>query len=167
MMILDKVFSIFPEPMRYTLFLRSFGFLKIPLIYFIRPSVTCLNDERCTIKLAFKRRVKNHLNSIYFGALAIAAECTGGVAVMKEIKESGHKISLIFKDFHAEFLKRAEADTYFTCSDIHAIQSFVDEVIESGERKELPFHVVATCPSQFGEEPVAKFTVTVSLKKIA
>ncbi len=167
MNIVNKLINTIPSPQRYTLILKTFGFFKIPLIFFIRPQVICLDDERCIIKVPFKRRVKNHLNSVYFGALAIAAECAGGIAVMKEINDSGEKISLVFKDFHAEFLKRVEGDAYFTCYDMKEIKAFVKEVAASDERKQLPFNVIATCPSKFENEPVAEFTVTVSLKRRA
>ncbi|MGH1440814.1 MAG: PaaI family thioesterase [Cellvibrionaceae bacterium] len=165
MILANKILSLIPEPLRYTLMLRAFGFFQVPLIFAVRPSIICLDDEKCVIKTAFRRKVKNHLGSIYFGALAIAAECAGGVAVMKEIKDSNEKISLVFKDFHADFLKRVEGDAYFTCSDIPAIKTFVESVKNSSERKEMTFDVIATCPDKFGDEAVAKFSVTVSLKK--
>ena len=162
----NRLLSFVPVPLRYTVMLQAFGFFKIPLIFFIRPKIICLDEAQCVIKVALRRKVKNHLNTMYFGALAIAAECTGGVAAMKEIKDSGQRISLVFKDFNAEFLKRAEGDTVFTCNDIPKIKLFVKDVIESGERKQLPFNVTATCPEKLGEEVVAVFTVTISLKKI-
>jgi len=165
MSLTEKILKILPEPLRYTVMLRAFGFFQVPLIFAVRPSIICLDDNQCVIKVAFRRTVKNHLRSIYFGALAIAAECAGGVAVMKEIKDSNERISLVFKDFHADFLKRVESDAYFTCSDIPAIKSFVDTVKNSTERKEMTFDVIATCPDKFGEEPVASFKVTVSLKR--
>ncbi len=163
--IAKKLINAIPSPQRYTLMLKAFGFFKVPLIFFIRPQVICLDDEKCIIKVPFKRRVKNHLGSVYFGGLAIAAECAGGIAVMKEINDSGQKISLVFKDFHAEFLKRVEGDAYFACNDMDEIKAFVKEVSISNERKQLPFKVIATCPSKFGNEPMAEFTVTVSLKR--
>jgi acyl-coenzyme A thioesterase PaaI-like protein len=165
--IIDRLLEHIPVPLRYTVMLQSFGFFKIPLIFFIRPKIVCLDDEQCVIRVPLKRKVKNHLNTMYFGALAIAAECTGGVAAMKEIRESGERISLVFKDFQAEFLKRVEGDAVFSCVDVPKIKIFVKDVIGSGERKQLPFSVVATCPEKLGDEPVAIFTVTISLKKLS
>lgn len=165
MKLINKVLSILPEPLRYTFMLRAFGFFQVPLIFAVRPSVVCLDDKQSIIKIACRRKVKNHLNSIYFGALAIAAECAGGLAVMKEIEASGQKISLVFKDFHADFLKRAEGETYFSCSDVGAIKEFVNKVKTSSERMEMPFDVVASCPDKFGDEVIATFRITVSLKK--
>ncbi len=165
MSIIQKILLRIPTPLRYTVMLQGLGFLKIPLIFAIRPNIIRLDDKQCVLKIAFRRRVKNHLNSIYFGALAIAAECAGGIAVMKEIMDSGEKVSLVFSHFEAKFLKRVEGDAYFTCNNIPELKEFVNKVVVSGEREELPFEVVATCPDKFGDEPVALFSVTVSLKR--
>ena len=54
---------------------------------------------------------------MYFGVLSVGADITGGFLAMKYIRASKSKISLIFKDFHADFLKRAEGDVHFLCSE--------------------------------------------------
>jgi len=167
MKFIQKILLRIPTPLRYTVMLQGLGFLKIPLIFAVRPKIIRLDDEQCVLTVSFRRQVKNHLNSIYFGALVIAAECTGGIAVMKEIMDSGEKVSLVFSHFEATFLKRVEGDAHFTCSNIPALKELVRTVVASGEREELPFEVVATCPNKFGDEPVALFLVTVSLKRVS
>lgn len=100
---------------------------------------------------------------MYFGVLATGADLAGGLVAMKEITESKKKVALSFKDFHAEFLKRAEGDTHFVCTQIPEIKKFVQEVITSGERMNFPVHIEAFCPD-IGPGPVAKFILTLSLK---
>lgn len=153
------------DQIKDTIYVRLFGLLKVPLIWFLRPTVICLDDEKTIIKVPFKRKNKNHLGSLYFGALCIAADVAGGVTAMKHIEESGKKVSLSFKDFSADFLKRAEGDTFFTNTQGSEIKDFVAKVIASGERMNMPVHIIATTPSQFGEEPVATMTLTLSLKR--
>lgn len=167
MRLIQKILLRIPAPLRYTVMLQGLGFLKIPLIFAVRPKVIRLDNEQCILAVSFKRRVKNHLNSIYFGALAIAAECAGGIAVMKEIMESGERVSLVFSHFEAKFLKRVEGDAHFTCNNIPELKALVSKVVASGEREELPFEVIATCPDKFGDEPVALFLVTISLKCVS
>ena len=53
----------------------------------------------------------------------------------------------------------------FTCEDGEAIGALVSRAIGSGEREELPVRIVATVPDKLGEEPVADFTLTLSLKR--
>ncbi len=146
-----------------TMFIRYFGLTKVPLIFFVSPSVVNLDDKECRIKIPLNRRTRNHLNSMYFGVLATGADLAGGLVAMKEIYASKKKIALSFKDFHAEFLKRAEGDTEFVCTQVPEIKAFVQEVIKSGERMNFPVQIVAICPD-ISPEPVAKFVLTLSLK---
>jgi len=151
--------------LRETFILRAFGFLKIPMIAWLRPTVIELSDERVVVKLPLSRRSKNHLNSMYFGALSAGADCAGGLLAMKLIRDSKADISLVFQNFHAEFLKRAEDDVHFVCNEGAAVRELVARVLVSGERESLPVHIEAFVPAKEGTSPVAKFTLTLSLKR--
>lgn len=157
---LDTISTTFKN----TAYVRLFGLMKVPLIWFIKPTVIELGDEKTIIKVPFKRSNKNHLGSLYFGVLCTAADIAGGLAAMKHIDDSGHKVSLAFQDFKADFHKRAVGDTFFTNTQGQEIKEFVSKVIQSGERMSMPVDIVATT-KQFGDEPVASMTLTLSLKK--
>jgi acyl-coenzyme A thioesterase PaaI-like protein len=146
-----------------TAYLRLFGLTQIPLLWFIRPTVLKLDDQECVVKIPFIRRNKNHLKSIYFGVMCAAADCAGGLLAMKLIDESGYRIALSFKDFNAQFLRRAHGDCLFINSQGDQVKELVKKAIETGERVEMPVHVTATVPSE-SDEPVAEFTLTLSLK---
>src|SRR4051812_41246690 len=103
--IVSPISQIIPTTIKETVLLRTFGFLKVPLLCFVSPSVVELSDQRCVIRIPLNRRTKNHLNSMYFGALSVGADCAGGLMAVRFIREMGNKISLIFKDCHSEFLK--------------------------------------------------------------
>ena len=75
------------------------------------------------------------------------------------------ELPLEIEDLNATFLKRAEGDTYFTCNHVKDIDSAVRKVISSKERVNLNVPVTATVPDKFGEEPVAEFTITLSMKE--
>lgn len=151
--------------LKETFLLRLFGFLKIPMLWAIRPRVIELSHSRVEVCVPLFRATRNHLGAMYFGALSAGADCAGGLIAMRLIEESGKNVSLVFKDFHAEFLKRAEGDTHFVCEDGAAVRSLVAKAIQSGEREQMPVHVVATVPSKLGAEPVARFTLTLSLRR--
>jgi acyl-coenzyme A thioesterase PaaI-like protein len=152
-----------PKNLRDTLYLRAFSFLRIPLLFFVSPSVVELSKDHCVVRIPLNRRTKNHLGSMYFGVLCAGADCAGGLIAMQLSQKEG--ISMIFKDFHAEFLKRAEGDVHFRCEDGPAVRQLIARVKKSGERENIPVHVVATVPSKLGTDPVARFTLTLSLKK--
>jgi hypothetical protein len=101
---------------------------------------------------------------MYFGAMAIGAELAAGIIAMKLIRNSKWKISMVFKNFTGDFIKRAEGHTYFICEDGEKIKKLVEQAIKSDERVEETINVVATVPTKMVDEPVAKFSLTVSLK---
>jgi acyl-coenzyme A thioesterase PaaI-like protein len=154
---------IIPKVFKDTLFIRYFGLTKVPFIFFVSPTVICLDEEKCIVKIALNRRTKNHLNSMYFGVLATGADIAGGLVAMKEIHDSKQKIALSFKDFHADFLKRAEGDVHFICTQVKEIKALVAEVISSKKRMNFPIVVNAIVPS-IDSSIVATFTLTLSLK---
>ncbi len=153
-----------PKKYQDTMFVRLFGLIKVPLIFWVSPSVVKLDDKECIINIPLNRRTKNHLNSMYFGVLCTGADIAGGLVAMNEITNSGKKVALSFKDFKADFLKRAEGDVHFIVTQIPEIKNFVAEVIKSGERMNFPVSIKAIVPSISLTEEVATFVLTLSLK---
>ena len=141
-----------------------FGLTRIPLIFFCRPRVIKITETSLEVKIKLKRRTRNHLNSMYFGVLSVGADITGGFLAMEYIRASKSKILLIFKDFQAHFLKRAEGDVHFICSEGNEIRALIKKSGESGERENMPVHITATVPS-ISPDPVAKFILTLSIKR--
>lgn len=149
-----------------TFYLRAFGLAKIPLLFLVSPRVQLLSDEEgCEVIIPFRKITKNHLGSMYFGALCIGADCAGGLLGMHFMKKTGHDFSFAFKDFKAEFLKRPEGDVLLTCRDTAPIKNLVDEAVKTGERVHAPLKITATVPKLLGDEPVAQFVLTLSIKK--
>ena len=151
--------------LKETLLLRAFTFVKIPLIHWLRPVVVRLNHQLCQVKIPLNRRTHNHLGSMYFGALSTGADLAGGLVALREIQRSHKKINFVFKSFQADFLKRATGDVVFTCTDVPLVKDLVNQAVTSGKRVEGTFDVVATVPSQFDDEPVARFKMTISMKR--
>jgi acyl-coenzyme A thioesterase PaaI-like protein len=151
--------------LKQTAYIRIFGLLKIPLIAFLRPTVVELSDQRCVIRFPLRRRAQNHLKSMYFGALCIGADCAGGAIAMQRIHQSGEPVQFVFKDFQANFRKRADGDVLFTFEEGDKLNALVQRASTSGRREEDTVHVVATVPDKYGDEPVADFTLTISLKR--
>ena len=146
------------------LYLKFFGLTKIPLLWFCRPKIINLDSNSVEIQIPLKHRTKNHLGSMYFGALSVGADITGGFLAMICIRKSKHKVALIFKDFKADFLKRAEGDVHFRCNQGSNIVNLVEKTIESGERESMIVNIDAYVPS-ISDDIVAKFELTLSLKK--
>jgi len=120
------------------------------------------------VRLPLRRWSRNHLGSMYFGALAIGADCAGGLLAMAAIRRAGGGVGLVFKAFRADFLKRPEADVYFICNAGAAIQDQVARALASGERITEPMAIQAAVLAPDGTyEPVAEFVLELSLKRKA
>lgn len=151
--------------LRNTTLLRLYTFMKIPLIWWIRPSVLEMGKKRTVIEVGLNRRTKNHLGSMYFGALAIGAELVVAAKAVHAIYESKQKVDFVFKDFKAQFLKRAEGPVHFICDCGDEVEALVAKTIANGERETQTFSGYAIVPSKDPSEKILVFDVTLSVKK--
>lgn len=136
------------------------------MMFYARPSVAEISPERIVVRIPLRRRTRNHLGSMYFGALGIGAECAAGALAMHVIGQRPERISLVVSDFSAEFLQRGEGDVDFCCNQGREISNLVALSAASDQRVEVPVRVVATVAHQ-GDEPVATFKITLSMKRRA
>lgn len=149
------------------LFLSAYAWSKIPLIGFCSPRVLESDGQRTVLKIPLGFRTKNHLGSMYFGALAIGAELCIAMLAVQKIQESGLRIDFLFKDFKAEFLKRAQGDVHFICEEARVVIDQICESKTSFERINRTLTAYAIVPSVNPDEKVATFTLTLSVKRRA
>ncbi len=154
-------FKVFKD----NLFLSLYAWTKIPLIGFCSPRVIESSGGRTVLKVPLNFRTKNHLGAMYFGALAIGAELCIAMLAVKKIQESGLRIDFLFKDFKAEFLKRAEGDVHFICEEAAVVVDQIEESKTSFERINRTMTAYAVVPSINPDEKVATFTLTLSVKR--
>jgi acyl-coenzyme A thioesterase PaaI-like protein len=143
--------------MRWLLFLL--GLFKIPMIGFVRPRLMAIDDEHVLIRIRLSRRTKNHLGSMYFGALSVGADLAGAIHSM--YFTGGKGMSMSFKSMHAQFLKRAEGTVFFESKDGMIIRDMISESRESGER--IHRKVEVNAKNERGEV-VAIFHMEISIK---
>ena len=146
------------------MYIRFFGFFKVPMIFYCRPKVIDINENSVTVKISLNRRTKNHVGSMYLGALSVGADITSAMLALELIKESDRKIIPLFKDFHADYHKRAEGDVHFVCNEGQKIRQVVKEVVNTNKRINEKIIVNAFVPKSQNKDPVATFTLTLSLK---
>jgi hypothetical protein len=153
------------ERLRATVALRLWAWRSIPLISWVRPRVVEMNAERCVLCIPLNRRTRNHLGSMYFGALCIGADAAAALLGFQLLRARRPRISVIFRDVRAEFLRRPEADVHFACEQGRELRDLMDRAEGSGERESLLVRVVATVPEISADSPVANFELTLSVKK--
>lgn len=149
----------------FTALIRYFGLRKVALILYCQPSVVDMSEDRFEVKIPLTRRTRNHVNSMYIGVMTVGVDLAVGMLTMYLIKKIGKNVILIFKDFQGNYLKRAEGDVHFICEEGQTIAGAINKTLETGERMNVPIVVKAIVPEKLGNEPVADFTITLSLKE--
>jgi acyl-coenzyme A thioesterase PaaI-like protein len=149
---------------RQTAIIRLFA-LRVPALLFLGPRVLELDDEGCAVKIPLGWRSRNHVGSMYFGALCAGADLAGALHAIHVVRERRSKVVVLFKDLRAEFLKRADGDVVFRSREGRRVADAVRQADQSGERITIPVEVVATVPARYGDEPVARFTLGLSMKR--
>lgn len=144
--------------------LKLFAWRYIPLIGFCSPNIVRMDSKTLEVTMPHSWRTKNHLGSIYFGALAIGADLAGAFLVFSKAKARGVNANFAFKDVQGSFIKRPEARVHFTSNDGDVIDAMIDQSLATGERINKPVSVVVTCPTLYGDEAMATFTLTLSVK---
>lgn len=144
--------------------LRLFALAKIPLIFFCRPQILKVDDQSVLVKIPLRYRTRNHVQSMYFGALSVGADLSIGLLATYQIQKAGRKIVLVFKDFKADFVKRAMDDVYFSSTEGDKVTKLIEKVIATGERQNATIHGYAYTKKNGNEEIVAEFDLTLSLK---
>lgn len=155
----------FVEKLKNTLMIRTWSFFKVPLINMMSPRVLELTDEHCSVFIPLSYWTKNHFRSMYISSQVTGADLSAGLLATHHIKQKGNKISLLFKNLQANFKKRPDADTVFTCTEGKEIKALVAQALLSGKRENRPVRILARCPEKYGDEIVSEFTLTLSIKK--
>lgn len=150
---------------KYTLGLFVYTLFKIPLIAFCFPRVLEFSDKRTVLKIPLGFRTRNHLNSMYFGVINVGAELCIAMTAVQKIKESGHRIDFLFKDYKVNFLKRADGDVHFICDEVGVVVDQIKEAGASTERINRTMRAYAIVPSQHPTEKVAEFELTLSVRR--
>jgi hypothetical protein len=153
-----------PKHIKATAILQMYGLWKIPLLFAVRPKVKSISDKKIIVEIPLNKITKNHSGSMYFGSLAIGADCAVGLLAVHHIDKCKVKVNLIFKDFQANFLKRAETDVLYLCTEGKKIKSLVEQAIRTGERQNMAISAKAVSKRN-PEEIFATFILTLSLKR--
>jgi hypothetical protein len=149
-----------------TTMVRLWSLQNVFLLWLVRPKIVELSAERCIVRIPLNWITRRRdIRAMYLGTLCMGADVAAGLIAFHLVAQKKVRVNFIFKDIKGEFLKRAEGAVVFTNNDGPLIQDLIRRALESGERQEATVHVVATVPDKLGDEPVAKFELTLSVKK--
>jgi hypothetical protein len=152
--------------MKPTTMVRLWSLQNVFLLWLVRPKILELTPDRCVVRIPLNRITRRRdIHAMYLGTLCMGADVAAGLIAFDLVAKKKARVNFIFKDLRAEFLKRAEGDVVFTNVDGPVVQDLVRRALESEERQEATVHVTATVPAKLGDEPVARFELTLSVKK--
>jgi acyl-coenzyme A thioesterase PaaI-like protein len=149
------------------LLLKMLGTTMIPSLGFVRPKITAIDDQSIRVRIPLGRRSKNHLGSMYFGVLAAGADTAAGFLTLRHIRRIDPDITLIFKDFQAEFLQRVDGHGIFVCEQGEVLAAAVRQAADSGERVNITTELACLVEGKEDTGAAARFRLTVSLKRKA
>jgi hypothetical protein len=113
--------------------LNKFLMFKLPAAYFTGVRTKHLDDTTCVVSVKHRWINQNPFNSMFWAVQGMAAELTTGALVMKKIKESGKKTSMLVVTNNAAFTKKATGRITFKCEDGLKIDEAIKKAIETGE----------------------------------
>ena len=147
------------KKMQWNLWL--FGWVKIPMIAFCRPKIVTWNEDTVVIRIRKSRRTKNHLKSIYFGALMVGADLAAGLHAFAFTVSEKKKISLAFKSCNAQFIKRPDSDVFFEAKAGAIVRKMI---AESESKMERVNAIIPVSIRDVHGEEVARMDMELSLR---
>ncbi len=125
------------KPLYFNLFL----WLKLPTCFFWGVKLKDLSEDSCSVLIPFTRRTKNPFKSVYFAALAGAAELSTGLIWVNLL---GFKApySILVKGCELSFIKKSTTAITFTCNDGLLAQNAVRKLQQPGDFVELSMTAV-------------------------
>ena len=75
------------ERLKYNLYLWVFSWTKVRLIHYCRPKIVDINEEGVVLFMPLDRRTRNHVNSMYIGAMVVGVDMVTGFTAMLRIRE--------------------------------------------------------------------------------
>ena len=125
---------------KYTLF----TFFKLPSVFWTGIRTTRVTDTTCEVSVKHRWINQNPFRSIFWAVQGMAAELTTGLLIMKGIKESNDKVSMLVLNNNANFSKKATGRITFSCTQGAEITQLMNELIKSGTPKTIWMQSVGT-----------------------
>ena len=113
--------------------LNKFLLLKLPSAYFSGVRVKSIAENEAIATVKHRWINQNPFRSMYWATQGMASELATGILVMKKIRESGRKISMLVRAQQGEFPKKATGRINFNCAEGHLIDAAIQRSIDTGE----------------------------------
>ncbi|WP_372753175.1 DUF4442 domain-containing protein [Mariniflexile sp.] len=113
--------------------LNAFTLFKLPSAYLCGVRTQYIDSNKCVVTVKHRWINQNPFNSMFWAVQGMAAEFSTGALMMKKIKESGQKVSMLVTSNTATFTKKATGKITFSCNDGQLIDEALKKAIQTGE----------------------------------
>lgn len=110
---------------------RLFYLKSLPGALFFGLKIIELNEQIAVVSVPYRWSTKNPFYSIYFAALAAAAELSTGSAALAATH--GKNMSMLVTNMDGKFIKKAKSDVLFTCTEVQIIREAVNHALTNPE----------------------------------
>jgi len=148
--------------MRNPFLFRFFLMRKLPLAWLAGLKVVQYDKTTCEIGVQYGHWTQNPFRSIYFAAMAMAAEMSTGLPALLLLRESGKPASMLVTNLEASYGKKAVGKIRFRFQQLPEMKAAIDHTLATGEGVVFKAESIGT--NSQGEE-VARFQITWSFKR--
>ncbi len=113
--------------------INTFTLFKLPSAYITGVRVKNISEEKSVVTVKHNWINKNPFKSMFWAIQGMAAELSSGILVMKQIDNSGKRISMLVTNMNATFTKKATGRIKFECNEGLAIKKTIQKAVETGE----------------------------------
>ncbi|MDI9359185.1 MAG: hypothetical protein QM528_09575 [Phycisphaerales bacterium] len=156
--------TVFIKRASNPLIFRFVLWLKLRAAFKMGISVYQLNHQTCVVKLPFRKINKNPFNSMYLASQIAAGDLSSGLLgqlFFTKYPQSAYKSMLITK-CTSVFTTKGLEDVYVCCNNGQDIEKQLDEIAQTGERREITTKVY--CRNKLGTVTYSEFDITWSYK---
>ena len=153
----NAVINMMKHPVKFRMFLFS----KLPAAWFSGLKLRELDGQHCVVSVPFSWYSKNPFRSTYFACLAMAAEMSTGALAMMQVYKRRPPVSMLVTRMEANYFKKAEGQSFFSCVDGQLLHDTVENAVASGEGHTIQVKSVGTNSKN---EKIAEFIFTWSFK---
>ena len=153
----SAVVQMLKYPFAFRLYLLS----RLPLAFIAGIKIESFEENSSEVSVPYRFLTKNPFQSVYFAALAMAAELSSGLQAMDAVQRSPVPISMLVLNMKAEFLKKARSRITFKSNGGLSIRKAIETALQTQEGQTVG---VQTTGYDKQGEAVASFEFTWTFK---
>ena len=114
-----------------------YTFFNLPSAWWSGVRVTSFDDNLAEVSVKHRWVNQNPFGSIFWAVQGMAAELSTAIFVMRAIKKTGVRASMLVINNNATFKKKARGLIKFNCNQGIEVTEVVQNAISSGEAKKI------------------------------